>query len=68
MIKASKAKGYGAGKSSKNQSFSAQLHKMHPNEVGALLMRIDAKISSDAYFDLESNEQQYLIEFLKSFK
>ena len=28
----------------------------------------DAKISSDAYFDLESNEQQYLIEFLKSFK
>jgi len=28
----------------------------------------DAKISSDAYFDLESDEQQYLIEFLKSFK
>ena len=28
----------------------------------------DAKISSDAYFDLESNEQEYLIEFLKSFK
>ena len=28
----------------------------------------DAKISSDAYFDLNSDEQQYLIEFLKSFK
>ena len=28
----------------------------------------DAKISSDAYFDFESDEQQYLIEFLKSFK
>ena len=28
----------------------------------------DAKISSDAYFELESNEQEYLIEFLKSFK
>ena len=28
----------------------------------------DAKISTDAYFDLESDEQQYLIEFLKSFK
>jgi len=28
----------------------------------------DAKISSDAYFDLESDEQQYLIEFIKSFK
>lgn len=28
----------------------------------------DAKISSDAYFELDSSEQQYLIEFLKSFK
>ena len=28
----------------------------------------DAKISSDAYFDLDLNEQEYLIEFLKSFK
>jgi len=28
----------------------------------------DAKISSDAYFELDSIEQQYLIEFLKSFK
>jgi len=28
----------------------------------------DAKISSNAYFDLNLDEQQYLIEFLKSFK
>ena len=28
----------------------------------------DAKISSNAYFELDSSEQQYLIEFLKSFK
>ena len=28
----------------------------------------DAKISSDAYFDLGSDDQQFLIEFLKSFK
>ena len=28
----------------------------------------DAKISSEAYFELDSSEQQYLIEFLKSFK
>ena len=36
-----------AGKGAKNQSFSAQLQKMHPNEVGALLMRIDAKIAAE---------------------
>ena len=47
MMKPTKPKQKGTGESGKNRSFSAQLHKMHPNEVGALLMRIDAKISSD---------------------
>ncbi len=56
MTKAIEQKRNLAEGSTKNQSFSARLHKMHPNEVGALLMRIDTKISSEPnnpkpYFD-----------------